>query len=310
MAQAFRILALDGGGIFGVVSATLLMRLVKKCPTLVERVDLVAGTSTGGLIALALAHGLPPKQIVTMYLQNGRRIFSGKRVVRQLWKAKYSPDGLEELVFDTFPEELTLGHLSKLVLIPTFHLNKNARHWDGKFFHNVPFFDAAKSPCPSEDAGESVREVAMRTSAAPTYFPARGEYIDGGVIANNPSMCAVSLVSNRQAAITPPAWMRNMRVLSLGTGQTFTRIEGEDHDWGLAQWGPKIVDLLMTSAGGVADYHVRQMLGDFYHRNDPLLPDGYGMDDGHKAYELFKWALKVDLTETLAWVQRRFLTDD
>src|SRR5213594_5028603 len=72
---AYRILSMDGGGIRGLYAAVLLDRLTREVPTLVERVDLVAGTSTGGIIALGLAHGLAPADLVALYRDRAKEIF-------------------------------------------------------------------------------------------------------------------------------------------------------------------------------------------------------------------------------------------
>jgi len=179
----YRILSIDGGGIRGLLTAVLLDRLVTAVPGWLDRVDLFAGTSTGGILVLGLAKGLPPSAIVKLYRQDGQRVFSASWLRRLLdlggWLgARYDNAGLRGAL-----EELlgpaTLGDLPRRVLVPTFELDNHGakdlpRTWKPKFFHNFPG--------PDSDAAERVVDVAVRTSAAPTYFPTYQGYIDGGVM--------------------------------------------------------------------------------------------------------------------------------
>jgi len=187
---AYRILSVDGGGIRGLYAAVLLDRLTLEVPTLVDRVDLVAGTSTGGIIALGLAHGLAPADLVALYRDRAKEIFDDSwlddlKDLGGLTGADYDNENLKKLLGEIFGKRTTLKQLKKRVLVPTFDLDNESpapgkRMWKPKFFHNYPG--------PDSDGEELVVDVALRTSAAPTYFPTYQGYIDGAVVANNPAM--------------------------------------------------------------------------------------------------------------------------
>src|SRR5262249_50296279 len=156
-------------------------------------VDLLAGTSTGGIIALGLAFGLTPAQLVSLYRQNGAVIFDATWLrhltdLGGLAGALYDNEKLKTILSNAF-QNAVLDDLARKVLIPTFDLDSfqdpqidhtvpgYVRAWKPKFFHNFPGADS--------DGEERVVDVALRTSAAPIYFPTYQHYIDGGVVANN-----------------------------------------------------------------------------------------------------------------------------
>ncbi|MCS6803498.1 MAG: patatin-like phospholipase family protein, partial [Dehalococcoidia bacterium] len=149
----YRILALDGGGVRGLLTVILLERLEAALPPpgLVARADLLAGTSTGALIALALARGIPLATLRELYLRRAREVFDDSwlddlRDLGRLAGAEYSNRGLRRIAREWFGEA-TLGDLPKAVLVPTFDLDNEdpdprRRSWKPKLFHNVPGTDA------------------------------------------------------------------------------------------------------------------------------------------------------------------------
>ena len=186
---------MDGGGIRGLITVILLQRLSER-PGLagfLDRADLLAGTSTGGLIALAVASGMPLDRIRALYETKAEAIFKDSFVddlvdLGKVRGADYSLEPLREELERLFGEAI-LGGLARRVLITAFDLDNEApleseRTWKPKLFHNFPGTDT--------DATARVQDVALYTSAAPTYFPSADGYIDGGVFAPNPSMCALA----------------------------------------------------------------------------------------------------------------------
>ena len=194
--MTYRILSLDGGGIRGYFTCGVLERLLAKRPGLLAGIDLIAGTSTGGIIALGLGRGMTPTQLKQLYRTRGAEIFDDgwfpiSTDLGGIAGADYDNDGLKRILAETFGKA-TLGTLGKRVLIPAYDLHDAAAVIEGvrtatgkpKFFHNFPG--------PGSDAGELLVDVALATSAAPTYFPTHKGYIDGGVHANNPAMAALA----------------------------------------------------------------------------------------------------------------------
>jgi patatin-like phospholipase/acyl hydrolase len=156
---------------------------------------------------LGLAHGLTPAELHAFYYQKGKRIFDDSwlddiRDLGGLTGADYDNHHLKEELANIFGDTL-LKLLGKKVLIAAFDLDNEAtdeaqRHWKPKFFHN---FEGSDS-----DGDTKATDVAVYTSAAPTYFPTADRYIDGGVVANNPSMAALAQTQDVRSVITPHRW--------------------------------------------------------------------------------------------------------
>ncbi len=300
----YRLLTLDGGGIRGVLTSVLLERLEAEIPFL-HRIDLYAGTSTGGIIALGLAAGYSPAEIGELYRLQSREVFANSWVddlldLGKLAGAEYSLDPLHQILSERFGE-MTLADLPKKVLIPTFDLdNENPdpeqRTWKPKFFHN--FLG------PDSDGDQRVVDVAVRTSAAPVYFPVYQGYIDGGVVANNPSMCALAQAIHPGTARQAP---EDVVLLSIGTGMNPQFLPVENADWGLAQWARHLLGLMLEGNAGVADYQVAQSLGERYRRLNPLLPGPIHLDDVDKVGLLQQIGEEVDLSGVVEWIARTYL---
>ncbi len=304
----YRILSLDGGGIRGVLSCTLIDRLEQANPGFLESIDLFAGTSTGGILTLGLGAGKSPVDMRNLYEKNADKIFAQDVLekilhisVDQLVEANYSNKALKAALQREFGP-ITLGDLKKKVLVSSFDLDNLAsgagkiRSWKPKFFHNYPG--------PGTDAAESVVDVALRTSAAPTYFPIYQGFIDGGVVANNPSMCALAQAMHELHDLpTPP----QITLLSVGTGHSLDFLDELNASWGLAQWAPHLVSIMMGGSEGVADFQCVQVLGSNYLRMDPVLPVGIGLDAYEQIPLLEQIGDGVDLTVANAWIQGTFL---
>ena len=301
----YRILALDGGGMKGIFTTTLLERLVEKVPSLVDNVDLIAGTSTGGIVALGLAAGRTPQQLTGFYRDEGPRIFEDS-----FWDnlidlgtavgADYGNKRLKRALRKHLGKDTRLTDLDKRVLIPSFDLDSPAsgdrpRTWKPKFFHNYPGRDS--------DGKQLAVDVALRTSAAPTYFPSYQGHIDGGVVANNPSMAAIAQALDRRGGKqkSPDSIM----LLSLGTGAEPKHIKG-NKDWGWGQWARPLISVMVSGTMGVADYQCRQLLGATYRRLNRTLEHGVAIDDAstENLDYLVSAASGVRLTSTVHWLKK------
>jgi uncharacterized protein len=122
----FQVLALDGGGLKGIFSAAVLAGLEQDLGgrPIVQHFDLVTGTSTGGIIALALGAGMSPREVLQFYLDQQHQIFPnrfGHHSLRQLFAAKYSSRNLQAALRRAFGETL-LGHSRVPLVIPTYNL--------------------------------------------------------------------------------------------------------------------------------------------------------------------------------------------
>lgn len=220
--RRFRILSIDGGGIKGLFPATVLAELERRYlggTSIARYFDLVAGTSTGGIIALGLGAGLKASELADIYTRRGADVFPRPREtpfgrMRALWQAKrgylrysYERKELENLLLDALGAKL-LGDSIVRLCIPAF---------EGK--HSEVFvFKTPHHPDYKIDRFESMVKVALAASAAPTYFrPLEHKgytLVDGGVWANNPIMLAVI-----EALVCFNVERDQIDVLSLGCGQ-------------------------------------------------------------------------------------------
>jgi predicted acylesterase/phospholipase RssA len=303
----YRILSFDGGGIRGLVTLAMLKKIQNAVPRLISQADLVAGTSTGGIIALGLAAGKTVDELISLYLDNGEEIFDDSWLddlvdLGGISGAEYDQVNLKKILGKIFGS-LKLEGLAKKVLIPSFDLDNDhedpkKRTWKPIFFHNFPGVDS--------DGDQTLVDVALCTSAAPTYFPSHNGYVDGGVVANNPSMAALTQTQDPRAELNPRPALGDIRMLSLGTGTILSYVKGKSHDWGFAQWAKPLISLLLDASMGIADYQCRQILRDGYHRLAPVFPPKVNikLDEWERSQELIEFGTSVDVAPTVQWLQQ------
>lgn len=258
MEKVFKILSIDGGGIKGLYSASILKKFEEKfnCQTS-DHFDMICGTSTGGLIALALSLKIPAKDICKFYEDKGELIFPKHRkrkipffgtidygFLKQIAKGgKYSDKGLKEALLEIFGDK-QIKDCNNLLCIPSYSITEAKP----KVFK----FDHEKGEL-SRDNAAPIIDIALATSAAPTYFPlAESEYynkeqfIDGGVWANNPTL--VGLLEALNYFVGDKKEYNSIEILSLssltitGGKKTGLKRERSFKDWG--------ADLFETSMNG------------------------------------------------------------
>jgi hypothetical protein len=294
------ILSCDGGGYRGILTAQLLKLLTDDRPALLSRVDLFAGTSTGGLISLALAIGdKTPSDLIDIYTAIGNQVFYPDNEVIPLFGAKWTL-GLGDMKQEirNIAGDKTLADLKRQVVVTTFELHDAVLAggdvhgaWGPAVFTNV---DAKVTPPPGGQAGLHVRDrtdptplfdVALSTSAAPTYFPTHGRCVDGGVTANNPALVAIAIAL---AGTAPPA-LGDIYVLSLGTGapNLYIDVDG-DRDWGYTQWVGEsqnnvgreaLIQVILDSSQDMAAFIGQKLIGDdHFFRANPVLAAAIPLD--------------------------------
>ena len=302
-----RIMTIDGGGVRGIIPTILLQRLTRE-PGLEDwlaSVEFVAGTSTGGLMALMIGAGLDLQTIRDLYEQRAKHVFADSLLddIKDLGKiigADYDVDNLRREAHEVFGE-VTLGELGKRVLVTTFDLDNEAteqRTWKPKIFHN---FEG-----PDSDGAQLAYNVATYTSAAPTYFDSADGYIDGGVFAPNPTMCAVAQSQDPRNLPADRAALGDVRLFSFGTGRSPTYLEGDNLDWGYVQWIRPLVSLILEGTNGIADFQARQILGDdHYFRLAPTFPGGKSIDqdDVDEIPYMVEFAEQLDITAAADWLR-------
>lgn len=304
----YRVLSLDGGGIRGLLTAQILVVLEKAVPDWIDKVDLVAGTSTGGILALGLASGLEPTALRDLYYDNCGYIFDDSWLddlfdLGTISGAEYDNRHLRSLMRKTVGT-ITLGELKKKVLISAFDLdNENPdpkkRSWKPKFFHNFEGED--------NDGDAVAYKVALYTSAAPTFFPSVDGFVDGGVMANNPSMAALAQVLDERAEIPNRPALNEIVLLSIGTGKPLNYIKGQRNNWGYARWAKPILNVMMDGGMGLASYQCRQLLGDHFLRISPVLTTSIDIAACDKVDQLVRLGRETDLQEAVEWLRGQWI---
>lgn len=286
--KKFKILSIDGGGIKGVFPAMFLMLLEAELKNrsdgktnIYQHFDLITGTSTGGIIAIALALGIPAKEIYHLYLNNAKKIFGNKKsFFGQIRYSAHERDFLEKLIRDKFKEannniEPRLGDCKTNICIPIYDLIQG----------NPSVLKTKYYAAFERDYHIPAYQVAMATSAAPTYFnPYTATYvdlngtkkdfvnkIDGGVMANNPTLIALL-----EAITSFKVEMSQIEILSLGTGYKKFTDGNYRKKWGLYYWMQKnkkkrLIELFMQSQSQLVSNYISLLCQgvDKKERNNP-----------------------------------------
>ena len=277
MSKFTRILSIDGGGIRGIIPAKVLAAVEQKLQEktrnnnarIADYFDLIAGTSTGGLLTciylcpdLDGSRDTPrysAEEALRLYMDKGDKIFD-----LTLWQRirskggwrdeKYSADAFEEMLEDYFGD-VRLSDLLKPCLITAYDIKRKS----------TMFFT-------QHDAGNMdkrnflIRDVVRATTAAPTYFEAAKiksltdvsfPLIDGGVFANNPAMCAFTEVGRK---VKRRLGTNKIVLLSLGTGflkkpYNYDKVK----NWGAVQWIKPLIDIMMSGVSETVDYQLNQL---------------------------------------------------
>jgi patatin-like phospholipase/acyl hydrolase len=271
--MAFQILALSGGGYRGLFTARVLTRLEESAGRpLHECFDLIAGTSIGGIIAIGLAMGKPAKAIEEAFIQRGERIFPDgepvrwwhpwryHRAVRQLFRPKYDGVELRKAIEAILEPDLLLGAAKTRLIVPAVNMTKGS----------VQIFKTAHHPTLVLDKLRKAADVAMATSAAPFFFPMAtlGDafFIDGGVFANAPDLCAIheatNFLSQRQ---------EDIKLLSIGTTTTrFSLPSSKGPQLGVLRWikNQRFISTIFSAQQQMVDFLLTHTLRENYLRID------------------------------------------
>jgi len=306
--RVWRILSIDGGGVRGYFAALLLARLVAADPRWLQKVDLIAGTSTGAIIALGLALEMAPSEIAGVYAREAESIFTTSLADRLLDAGgligpRYDLRRFAAILRRLF-HDVRLGDLSHKVVIPAFDLDDEnpdpaRRHWQARLFHNLSG--------PQASGNLLARRAALYSSAVPAVFATADGFIDGGVFAANPALCALASSLDESIQDRAPRLDR-VRMFSVGTGRSALHIEGRRLQWGLTQWARPLLGVTFDAGVGMVDYQCRQLLGDDYHRLNPWLDgESIPLDDADALPKLERAAQAAELAPTLAWLEQFWL---
>jgi predicted acylesterase/phospholipase RssA len=310
---SYLILSCDGGGMRGYLSSLLLQRLNEDLGLFGPNntnIDLYAGTSTGGLIALGLAYGKSIDSVVSLYQNSGAEIFyslpiqplclssakgsitKGTRDMKELWQVLFDNTGkpsVQSVVEQFIPGNPLLSSVPNKVMVATLQLAQEGTppNWSPLLIDN---FEG------SAGQGTFLYDAALSTSAAPVYFPPYhhpkfGWCSDGGLFANNPAPLAVSRAVNTGQAL------EEIAVLSIGTGLTAASMEPTAASrlcFGVNRWAwfvqegsappfallNAIMDGVSASNDSLCDHLLNTVPSQGrYMRVNPALPKAVALDD-------------------------------
>jgi patatin-like phospholipase/acyl hydrolase len=268
-----KLLSIDGGGIRGIIPAIVLSEVESRTGRPIAQLfDLVAGTSTGGILgcALTVPQARPAAELVGLYREHGPEIFR-----RPLWQRLASADGFVDARHDPVALERVLAEYLGTARLAdaTTRLLATAYDLQGR----APYFFKSWRVDGEPERDLPLTTVALATAAAPTYFPpvpvqppGGGPHltlVDGGVFATNPAMCAYA-EATRLAPGEP------VTVLSLGTGQPTHEMPFADAEhWGLLRWARPILDVVFDGVADTVDYQLQHLLGEGHTRLQCRLDD-------------------------------------
>jgi patatin-like phospholipase/acyl hydrolase len=316
MAFKLAVLSIDGGGIKGIVPAMILAEIEKRTEKRTyELFDMIAGTSTGGILTLGLTkpkgNGNKPEfkaeDLVKLYTDQGQKIFKimeDKKLnslglkplakaseillkkfninmnLENLFSSKYTRrekvNVLDELLGKTplckaLSEVIITSYSTNLRMPIFFTSNSEKERLNSEYFCKL---------C----SGYQMKDAAMATSAAPTYFKAyhlhapnnkAGSYtlIDGGIIANNPTSIAIveAMESYKMKVHDKGVPLSEILVVSLGTGTAIRKFSREIEEWGLIKWIEPLISMVFSGQSEVIDYQMEHLLSnEQYYRFQPV----------------------------------------
>lgn len=299
----FRILALDGGGLRGTFTAAVLAKWDDMLKAgggndLISHFDLVAGTSTGAILAIGLAMGLKPSEILEFYEKKGPQIFPKDRKLRHWLKSKHDSATLRGLLTEVYGEKRLLSDSRCRLVIPTVRAKQG----------QAEAIVTPHSPDRTAYRDISAVDAALASSAAPTYFDevtfdgpvAVESFLDGGVWANNPILPALA-----EAVRYLKIPLDRIDVLSIGTLSSesdFTEQLGK----GKVGWAPHSIDLFFSAQEHGAQVLAESFLGPTRHvRVNQQTPVEIKMDDSEAIQEMAQRGNEVG-KDHFAEVRSRF----
>ncbi|XP_049900898.1 85/88 kDa calcium-independent phospholipase A2 isoform X2 [Epinephelus moara] len=294
-----RLLCLDGGGIKGLVLIQMLIALEREAglPTR-ELFDWVAGTSTGGILALAIIHGKSMEYLRCLYFRMKEQVFRGSR--------PYESAPLEDFLKKEFGENTKMTDVRyPRVMVTSVLADRHPgelhifRNYDPPSVHREPPYATTATFKPLTTPQEQLVWRAARSSgAAPTYFRPMGRFLDGGLLANNPTLDAMSEIHQYNKALKVEGHGNEVKklgiVVSLGTGKPpqvvvssvdvfrpSNPLELAKSFVGAKELGKMLVDCCTDSDGCAVDRAAAwcEMIDTIYHRLSPQLSQEVMLDE-------------------------------
>ncbi|MXY50132.1 MAG: patatin-like phospholipase family protein [Gemmatimonadetes bacterium] len=271
--KKFYVLALDGGGTRGVYSAQLLSKLETTLGRSIrDCFHLIAGSSTGSIVAGAAATGIKMEKTVGFFEKSAKRVFKKRFYRCGLTKSKYRNEQLREVITDSLPS-ITLGEIETPLMITGSDTSTGkARVFKSRYLKQLgePYV---------MDGNLLLSKVILASCSAPTFFDPTDIdghlVVDGGLWANNPSIISLS-----EAISKFNREVKDVKILSIGTGQKTESIYARQKHWGLLTgWGGvKLVTYFLDLQSQASKNMAELVLGNNYLRLNPSIGD-WNLDD-------------------------------
>lgn len=296
--EDIKILSLNGGGVRGLFSISLLAKIEEILEDkysltdvrIGEYFDLITGTSIGGILALGLASGKSARELLTAFEENAPKIFPAWRFrfkkTLTLFRPIYRSEPLYDTIKSMIGEDIRFKDLDRRVIIPAVNLS-NGR---------PKFFKTAHNPDFNLDDNIRLIDAAMATSAAPTYFKPhfcadlKSYFADGGLVSNNPSFAGLKEVLIDMKTDFASAKISNIRILNIGTlseeyciGPKVLKKKQNKGYFGLWGMGERLVLSTMTANQHLQRFMLKRELEshnakDNFVELDDIIPNEASMD--------------------------------
>ena len=269
-----KVLSIDGVGVRGIIPARILQEIETRTNKPISKLfNIVSGTSTGGLLTLAITkpdgQGNPEfsaEYLVRLYMERSKEIFAKPSIIRKiktgfgLWGSKYDRAAYDEILLQIFKDNLLSQSLCP-VFIPIYSLG-----------NSKPFIASTYFAARNKENDFYLRDIAGAASAAPTYFDPKKfrspngttiyQGVDGGIYANNPELIGVTGVY----LVHPSFEIGNIILLSLGTGDTVKNNQNSGNDGDIGWLKNKdIIGNMMDAESAIAETAVTAMLKNSNH---------------------------------------------
>lgn len=261
MKKVFKILSIDGGGIKGLYSSKIIEHFEEQFDcNIADHFDMICGTSTGGILALALSLNIKASEISDLYSNKGKKIFPKQNKIWALAKqlilnGKYSDKELKKALEETFGDR-KISESNCLLCIPSYSMT-DARPFIFKYDHKEGGF--------TRDNQASYVDVALATSAAPTYFPLaeikyydNKQFVDGGIWANNPSL--VGFIEALTYFVGEDKEFDEVKILSISSlTNTSGKKTGIKRNRSFRHWRNDLFETMMTGQAKFNEYFMSKI---------------------------------------------------
>jgi len=301
------IIALKGGGVRGLITTRLWIRIIKKFPNLLDKVFLVIGTSIGAGIGAGICFGKKPEEIEKLlyegmggalkdsFWDDIKDVGGFGIAVGGLRGAEFSSKNMWDMYWNAFQ-----GSMMEEAEIPfcatAFDILTNRP----KIFESLT---GADGDFGISDVVTGSGAAPLAFNAHPVTYPKKMLLFDGGVFGADPTSCGIAQAldpRNRNGIIDKDT----LRILTIGTGVYEGEIKRGNGDWGLFQFAANIETLLLKSVDQMTVFKTNQEYGNRYHHIDPVMQKDIKAMDLTAKDELLAIGETYDLSETFEWLRR------